>query len=557
MKKIFYILLSLLMITPAHASLYEYYQAKNQKLPSISQRANVAVECGMSDYQGTISQNIKLEKCLRDSSGLLGITPIKTIALYSDNLLNSISNTATSFTLVSGVDKQGNSLNGLYGFIIDEGSTNEEFVIATCVATVCTSATRGISVSDGKTSVTALKKAHRRGAEIKITDFPIVGRLNSIISGSESTGSSTFKIGDSTTSTNQTIQADNGVTNLPFVRYNNSLNKWQFSDDGVNTVNFATSSAAGLSASTTRGIGITNSQILINASSTKGMTFDASGNLYQLTSSTLAIESDSNGIYLNTSTLLNLVASTTATANKLPIADSNGEINTWLNENRLNVQNYTAGENINASVTPQAVYLKQSDGRVYKLSATTASETLYAFIGFAILGQNITTGNTIKIQTNGQVSGFSGLTTSTLYYGTNTAGTVSSTAGTISYKIARAISSDKLLIEKGKKIVSGNASFNASGSTVITTGFKPSVVKINAVGAPSLSMGGWSVNGGNNTVYNYNDSITDSNNSAWYIGLPANTHIGMVNTITDTGFTLTNTKTGAPSDVIIFYIAEE
>lgn len=320
------VLLSLILISPVKATLYEYYKERGQKIPSFQERTILANSCGIKGYNASANHNIRLEKCLRDSDPILGIAPINVVALFETSLVNNITDSATSMTLVNGTDKQGNTLNGTYGFIIDEGTTSEEFVIATCVNTSCTSMTRGISVTDGKTSITSLKKSHRKGSSVKITDYPILGRLNAIIIGNESTGSSTFKIGDSTTSTNQTIKADNGVTNLPFVRYNNSTNRWQYSDDGLNTIDFATSSSSGLSASTTRGIGITNSQIHINASSTTGMTFDSNGYLYQLVSSTLALESDSQGIKINTSTLVNLIATTTPTSNKIPIASTTGQL---------------------------------------------------------------------------------------------------------------------------------------------------------------------------------------------------------------------------------------
>lgn len=99
----------------------------------------------------------------------------KVIAFFETTLASAITSSATSFTLTSAEDKEGVSLAAdTYGFVIDEGSSNEEIVIATCTGTACTSAKRGVSVSDGDTEVAALKKAHRRGASIKITDAPFL-----------------------------------------------------------------------------------------------------------------------------------------------------------------------------------------------------------------------------------------------------------------------------------------------------------------------------------------------------------------------------------------------
>lgn len=102
------------------------------------------------------------------------IEPIR-IAFFETTLAAAITKTATSFTLTSGVDKEGVTLaTGLYGFVLDEGSANEEIVLATCTGTTCTNVKRGISVRDGETEVTSLQRTHRRGSSVKITDAPFL-----------------------------------------------------------------------------------------------------------------------------------------------------------------------------------------------------------------------------------------------------------------------------------------------------------------------------------------------------------------------------------------------
>ncbi len=108
------------------------------------------------------------------------------IALYEDSLQSAITSSATSFTLVRGTDIVGTSLAAsTYGFIIDEGSASQEFVLADCTATACTNALRGVSPITGLTEVTVLKKAHRRGAIVKMTDAPILLILKRLINGDE------------------------------------------------------------------------------------------------------------------------------------------------------------------------------------------------------------------------------------------------------------------------------------------------------------------------------------------------------------------------------------
>lgn len=42
-----------------------------------------------------------------------------------------------------------------------------------------------------------------------------------------------FRIGSGGTGTNKTIEANNGDANRPALRYDESTNKWQFSNDGT------------------------------------------------------------------------------------------------------------------------------------------------------------------------------------------------------------------------------------------------------------------------------------------------------------------------------------
>lgn len=109
----------------------------------------------------------------------------KVVALFETSLQAKINSSATSMTLVSGTDKAGNTLSGVYGMVIDEGSSNEEFIIGTVAGTAVTSMLRGVSPADAKTEVAALKKEHRRGASVKITDFPVLGVLSRMLNGDE------------------------------------------------------------------------------------------------------------------------------------------------------------------------------------------------------------------------------------------------------------------------------------------------------------------------------------------------------------------------------------
>ena len=105
----------------------------------------------------------------------------------------------------------------------------------------------------------------------------------------------------------------------------------------------------------------------------------------------------------------------------------------------------TGGETIDTSSTPQAVYLKAADGKVYQCDANAGYEETYNFVGFLV--EDTSDGNDAIVQTHGVVSGFSGLTAGSIYYLSNTAGVISTTPGTYKKQVGLAISTTELLIQ--------------------------------------------------------------------------------------------------------------
>lgn len=140
-------------------------------------------------------------------------------------------------------------------------------------------------------------------------------------------------------------------------------------------------------------------------------------------------------------------------------------------------RNYTFGEAIDGTTTPQACYLKASDGKVYKADANLSLEAEYQFIGFT--KENISIDNTGNVIVGGVVTGFSALTINQNYYLSDTAGAISSTPSTTAaYKVCRALTATEVLIEKGPKIIIGTvtcsnpASPGATADTTISVPFR-------------------------------------------------------------------------------------
>lgn len=109
-------------------------------------------------------------------------------ALFETSLAAPITASADSFTLTSNYVRGGGSLSGYNCFTLDEGSAQAEFVCGTASGTAITGVTRGISPSDGVSEIEDLKFAHRRGASVKITDFPIIQLLRN-----QNNGEATFE----------------------------------------------------------------------------------------------------------------------------------------------------------------------------------------------------------------------------------------------------------------------------------------------------------------------------------------------------------------------------
>lgn len=109
----------------------------------------------------------------------------KTVASFTTSLASGITDTSTAMTLVSGTDKSGDTLSGYICYTLDEGSSNEEFVCGSTSGTAVTAMIRGIDPVDANLEVTALKKVHRRGASVKITNYPSQGVITRILNGDE------------------------------------------------------------------------------------------------------------------------------------------------------------------------------------------------------------------------------------------------------------------------------------------------------------------------------------------------------------------------------------
>ena len=106
-------------------------------------------------------------------------------ALFETSLQSRISTTDTGMTLVANSVRGSQSISGYNCFTVDEGRSDQEFLCGAVSGTSVTGLERGLSLTTGTTTIAALKFAHRKGADVKITDFPLIARVRNLANGGE------------------------------------------------------------------------------------------------------------------------------------------------------------------------------------------------------------------------------------------------------------------------------------------------------------------------------------------------------------------------------------
>ena len=187
MKKILLIILTFLASTSVvfgATNLWQFYNEQGLLLPSYEYRKDFYEQILAEDeYKGTVKQNDLYLQYLQGNDFVpapkaeeikLGASLPSATAVFETSLASPITSSATSLTLTANSVRGGGSLSGYNCFTIDEGATTAETVCGTVSSTAVSSLTRGISQANGTTTVSALQFAHRRGSNVKITDFPII-----------------------------------------------------------------------------------------------------------------------------------------------------------------------------------------------------------------------------------------------------------------------------------------------------------------------------------------------------------------------------------------------
>lgn len=137
---------------------------------------------------------------------------------------------------------------------------------------------------------------------------------------------------------------------------------------------------------------------------------------------------------------------------KVPVLDATGKLAAWFIDVpwTVDVKSLTAGENVDGSTTPQAVYVSdgtwsRTSGRYYLADANDATYTdSDKFFGFVTA--NTTAGSAYDVTYRGIVSWFTGLTVWAIYYLSTTAGSITTTSWPESTPVGIAISTTEIRI---------------------------------------------------------------------------------------------------------------
>lgn len=120
--------------------------------------------------------------------GIAGIAlastlPQSTPSTFETYLANQQSTTDTVATLANGTLRDGTTFTGYQCVTIDANTPTEEYECGTANGTSLSALSRGLDAVSGTTTNATLVFAHRRGADVKVTDYPILTILNRAANG--------------------------------------------------------------------------------------------------------------------------------------------------------------------------------------------------------------------------------------------------------------------------------------------------------------------------------------------------------------------------------------
>lgn len=355
-------------------------------------------------------------------------------ALFQTSLQSRILSTDSSMTLTENSVRGGSALSGFNCFTVDEGKAEVETICGIVSGTSVTSLQRGIDPSNGTSTNSTLRFDHRRGAIVKITDFPLIQIMRNQLSGNDYFDN--LLLYSSTTSvcgvgTASTTLCPKGYFDT--VIASGAPN----SDETTKGIAEAGTASEQASSTATGGTGAVTFMRTRYATDTPTAKCNTSGS---------ANGSGCSLVALMTGKISQLWLDIFSTSNTWTGAQTQNATNTFNGVNYIGqFADYRASTTIAGSPTaPLAVFVATATNALWMSNASIA--TTSDFLGFTKM--NLTNGATGSVQISGVVSGFTGLTAGQPYYVQNTAGTIGTSIGTAELYVGTAISETQLLLDR-------------------------------------------------------------------------------------------------------------
>lgn len=126
------------------------------------------------------------EQAAKQSAPVVGSSlPASVPSVFETYLAAQMGSTDTSMTLANGSLRDSTNLTGYQCFTIDANSPSLEYVCGNASGTAVTNLVRGIDAVSGTTSISSLAMSHRLGADVKISDYPILTILTRMANGTD------------------------------------------------------------------------------------------------------------------------------------------------------------------------------------------------------------------------------------------------------------------------------------------------------------------------------------------------------------------------------------
>jgi len=238
---VFFITFGIFLAGSVSASLYSFWQERGQPfIPCNQERATLAAEFAVWDYDCSAEKNDLLEKRLRDfystktvdGEELLGFS---VITGYRSTLSLPMTATQNTVPVASMLTKDGTTITmDLLGdrvfLTLEPGTSKEEITMCTGISgNSFTDCTRGLAFSGTSyNTVTANRKTHNPGSIVVMSNVHYVYDEKLDVRGND------LVFGDGTSSTSKYIYFNDGTSTstYPAIRWNASGNQLEFRRSG-------------------------------------------------------------------------------------------------------------------------------------------------------------------------------------------------------------------------------------------------------------------------------------------------------------------------------------